>query len=293
MSQPQEIEELKDFIIQSHEIYTLLEKNFTAKSSVIFTEIKKLVNKVRSFNKNKDVMIEISNLITEWENEKPDIILESFRNGVYENKVYDLIQDELDSGPLEEEQIRASGSYGEFFICICKVGPLYLIRANEFDDILWFCSKEDALSHAKEEYSDFIDEDSDIEYYCEKDEIYTFIQKFRYHFHDVEDIAHHLDGVILNLLSNRNFMKTFNDSGLWDPISRKYSEPTKEDIIKRYLEKLTEEEIISCRNILKKNNGCKEHVESHQKLIEDLMKFITLYNEDESLRILIVNMFYD
>lgn len=287
MPEPKKLGELKDIIAHSNNIRSLMEHHFDEKSYNFFYQIKKLINDVTSSKNNLDVLIKISKLISEWEKEKPDVILESFRNGINEDAVYDIIQEELDRGPLVVEQIKASGGGGNFNIEICEVGPLYLIKANEFDDILWFTSMEDAMSHAQDVYSEFIDEIIESEYMCESDEIYTFVEEFKEHFHDVNDVAHHIDSIIIKLLTNPKFMKSFN-ARIWDSETRKFIDPIKKESTGTYIKKLTEKEIIIHNKNLK--NKCKDVNEFHQKSIEDLTKFIALHEEDESLRDIINNI---
>jgi len=81
--------------------------------------------------------------------------LDSFRSG----------EDRWDvSGILDEEEgdfcdsIEALGrEYERFEIEIYQVGPIYRIRANEFDDIKWFGSEQEAIDHAREEFAPYIE----------------------------------------------------------------------------------------------------------------------------------------
>lgn len=45
-----------------------------------------------------------------------------------------------------------------FWINIYKIGPLYWIKANEFDAICYFDSADEALAHAADEFEGFISE---------------------------------------------------------------------------------------------------------------------------------------
>jgi hypothetical protein len=51
-----------------------------------------------------------------------------------------------------------------FHICINRSGPLYWIQANEFDDICYFSSEDDAAEYAEQEFGSF------IETLCEREE---------------------------------------------------------------------------------------------------------------------------
>ena len=57
------------------------------------------------------------------------------------------------------EEIEGAAPYNDTFaIEIIKAGPLFWIRANEFDDICYFKSLEDARSCVYEEFKGFINE---------------------------------------------------------------------------------------------------------------------------------------
>ncbi|PAW63903.1 MAG: hypothetical protein B9S36_03755 [Verrucomicrobiia bacterium Tous-C2TDCM] len=57
-----------------------------------------------------------------------------------------------------EEIIEASGGEGyDFEIEVLSFGPIFWVRAPEFDDIGYFTSLEDALWHAREFYEPYIE----------------------------------------------------------------------------------------------------------------------------------------
>jgi hypothetical protein len=57
------------------------------------------------------------------------------------------------------EEIDGAAPYNDTFaIQILKAGPLFWIRANEFDDICYFDSLEDARSCVYDEFEGFINE---------------------------------------------------------------------------------------------------------------------------------------
>ncbi|MDC0066871.1 hypothetical protein OAK16_04660 [Verrucomicrobia bacterium] len=57
-----------------------------------------------------------------------------------------------------EEEIEAQGAYEEVFNVTIKSYSeiVYWIQANEFDDIKYFSTKEDALNYAHDEFSSYI-----------------------------------------------------------------------------------------------------------------------------------------
>ena len=58
-----------------------------------------------------------------------------------------------------EEEIEGAAPYNDTFaIEIIQAGPIFWIRANEFDDICYFNSLEDARSCVYEQFEGFINE---------------------------------------------------------------------------------------------------------------------------------------
>jgi hypothetical protein len=299
MSEPRQIKEFKDFILQSDETKVLLENHFHDKSLDTFGRIKEIANKHKSYNKN--LLIDISKLIDEWKKENPESIMESFRNGDDEDNIYSIIQDRLDFGPSEEEEIPACGSDGEFNINICKAGPLYLIRANDFDDILWFSSLEEAVSHAKEYYSDFIDDKNENDDVSSlSDEMSLFKDTFKDSFKDSEEIAHTLDSFILFLALDKNLKKTYKANlRSWAenfPLDKAQFRSWAENLHSAFnnafnvsLNSLIEKEIKDRKKIIKKNQASKNYIELNLELIDDLQKLQKIFPEDDTLRDLVIS----
>jgi hypothetical protein len=82
-------------------------------------------------------------------------------------------EDYLESGELEatvhdesflEEEFEASGGPEHIFnVEIYSFGPVYSIRANEFDDIEYFATKKEAEEYALSEYGPYIDTFEELE----------------------------------------------------------------------------------------------------------------------------------
>jgi hypothetical protein len=62
-----------------------------------------------------------------------------------------------DLGDPVEQLEGAAPDDDAFSIDIYQTGPLFLIKANEFDPICYFESKDDAVQYAEMEFSGFID----------------------------------------------------------------------------------------------------------------------------------------
>ncbi len=79
----------------------------------------------------------------------------------------DFISDnQYDIAPEPVKVLKATGAYDEpFEVRIYKIGPIFWVAANEFEDAGYFRSLKDAVSHAEIEYSSFLnrpdDEDSE------------------------------------------------------------------------------------------------------------------------------------
>lgn len=81
--------------------------------------------------------------------------------------------DYLESGELEstirdesflEDEIEASGGPEHFFnVEIHSFGPVYLIRANDFDDIGYFATENEAEVYARFEYGPYIETFEELE----------------------------------------------------------------------------------------------------------------------------------
>jgi hypothetical protein len=68
----------------------------------------------------------------------------------------DTIADLVMNGAKVVHSIGARGGYEDFDINILRFGPVFSIRAIEFDEIGYFDSKECAISAAESEYEGFI-----------------------------------------------------------------------------------------------------------------------------------------
>lgn len=68
-----------------------------------------------------------------------------------------------DWGEPVEQLEGAAPDNDTFSINIYKSGPLYWIKANEFDAICYFDSADDALAHSADEFEGFISELADRE----------------------------------------------------------------------------------------------------------------------------------
>ena len=80
--------------------------------------------------------------------------VETVQNLFDSGELEDFVKNESDSGDV----IGGSGGPEHGFdIEIRSFGPLYWIHANEFDDIGYFASEEDAHQFASEEYGPYID----------------------------------------------------------------------------------------------------------------------------------------
>jgi hypothetical protein len=66
--------------------------------------------------------------------------------------VEDTLADLVDNDAFELSTFYANGSDGHFPIEIMNFGPVYFVRATEFDDIGFFGSEAEAVSFAKTEY---------------------------------------------------------------------------------------------------------------------------------------------
>jgi hypothetical protein len=95
---------------------------------------------------------------TEWLKEAKDedpSLLETF-----------ILDNQYDIAPEPVKVLKATGAYDDpFEVRIYKIGPIFWVAANEFEDVGYFRSLKDAKSYAEDEYSSFLnppdDEDSE------------------------------------------------------------------------------------------------------------------------------------
>lgn len=93
---------------------------------------------------------EASEWIAEVRDGDPSL-LETF---ISENK-YDIAPDPV-------KILEATGAYDDpFEVRIHRIGPIFWVAANEFDDVGYFRSLVDAESYADDEYSSFLNQPED------------------------------------------------------------------------------------------------------------------------------------
>ena len=122
MTKPKDISEFKDSILASEEILALVKKEL---------------------GKDAD---------EKWA---------AFQRGETLDDLYDLLGDnkgEPGIGEMVDSIDGAAPDNDTFQIEIWRLGPAYWIRANEFDDIGYFRTQEEAYDYASMEFSGFIDE---------------------------------------------------------------------------------------------------------------------------------------
>lgn len=96
--------------------------------------------------------------------------MEQFKAGEIDD-LLDLIEEnkfEM-SGSPEDTIDGAAPDDDVFSIELWAVGPVYCIRANEFDDIGYFSSLKEARVYAEDEFEGFISELAEREDYDEED----------------------------------------------------------------------------------------------------------------------------
>ena len=81
----------------------------------------------------------------------------SFEN-FSEDEIIDYIDDAIQNDSDEEMTMEALGAYEDVFdVTILGFGDIvYWVRANEFDDIKYFSSRESAADYAHNEYHSYI-----------------------------------------------------------------------------------------------------------------------------------------
>jgi len=102
---------------------------------------------------------DIQKLIAQEHGMEADAAIGRFRSGD-DGDLWDLIEDnkqEISGSP--EETIEAAAPDDDIFeIEIWSAGPVFWIRANEFDDIGYFPTLDEARAYAEMEFEGFISE---------------------------------------------------------------------------------------------------------------------------------------
>jgi len=120
MSAPKDLSQFKDLLLQSEEIHSLVLKH----------------------------------------SDKGAEQLESFLRGETLNDLYEIIEEESHERAAEPVSFieGAAPDNDVFHINIHKLGPVFFITANEFDDIGYFASKREAEDYASMEFDGYIQE---------------------------------------------------------------------------------------------------------------------------------------
>ena len=107
---------------------------------------------------------DIQELIAKEYGPESDAAIGRFRSGD-DGDLWDLIEDNKDAtfGTLEVSIDAAAPDDDVFGIEIWSTGPVFWIRANEFDDIGYFPSRDEARRYAKVEFESHINELSERE----------------------------------------------------------------------------------------------------------------------------------
>jgi hypothetical protein len=107
---------------------------------------------------------DIKNLIAEEYGPEADAAIGRFCSGD-DGDLWDLIEDNKDAtfGTLEVSIDAAAPDDDIFEIQIWSTGPVFWIRANEFDDIGYFGSRDEARRYAEVEFEGLISELRDRE----------------------------------------------------------------------------------------------------------------------------------
>jgi hypothetical protein len=160
MNQPQPIAAFRDLILESKETHYLLNEKLKPTPYEIILTISSVIDEPDSAGNATEILSQVKAVIEEYiHRDIAQEALDSLRKG--EDKwdvlgILQLIKDENFDAKWCD-WIKARGADGEEFeIEIMKVGPLYFIRANEFDEFAWFGSQKDAVDFANEEFASFI-----------------------------------------------------------------------------------------------------------------------------------------
>ena len=121
----------------------------------------------KPLNAFKDRLLQsgdIQQLIAEEYGPEADAAIGRFRAGD-DGDLWDLIEDNKDAtfGTLEVSIDAAAPDDDIFEIQIWSTGPVFWIRANEFDDIGYFGSRDEARRYAEVEFEGLISELRDRE----------------------------------------------------------------------------------------------------------------------------------
>jgi hypothetical protein len=154
-SQPNPISAFYQLILECEDIYDLLDKELRPSPYSIIEEIKSLLDANSAMENPSATLETIKGMIKEFmDRDFARESLDSLKKGEDEWDVLEIIERAKDNGGDLSDFIPAMGACEEpFDIEIRQVGSLFFIRANEFDDIAWFASKDAAIQYAKEEFS--------------------------------------------------------------------------------------------------------------------------------------------
>lgn len=162
MNKPQPIAAFRDLILESEHTHSALNEKLTPTPYDIIRTISSVIDAPDSAGNATEILKQVKAVIEEYNHR--DIAqeaIDSFRKGEDEWDILEILQliKDDDNGGTWCKSIRALGAdEEEFEIEILQIGPLYFIRANEFDDFAWFGSQKDAEDYANEEFASFIED---------------------------------------------------------------------------------------------------------------------------------------
>ena len=156
MKDPQPINEFKVLILNSEDTYETLDRFLTPSPSSFLQNIDSILSEPAASD-NDEILEKIRGALREWKRDLAQEKIDAQRMNPEDDDILEIFEGIKDRGSASLcETINALGA-NEFDIQIFQIGPLFFIQANEFDDIEWFGSEEDALAHAREEFSTFIE----------------------------------------------------------------------------------------------------------------------------------------
>ena len=154
---PKTIDDLKSFIASSPETEDFLNDMMKPTAEDVIYSIASAAGSASALSDPGSAVAEIRRLCENHFNSNPAVeAIKSFMEGPDEWDVAAKFEDSKGSGRCASTIDAMGSSDGAFEIEICEVGPLYFIRAAEFDDSDWFTSLKDAVAYAEEEYSEYI-----------------------------------------------------------------------------------------------------------------------------------------
>jgi len=101
---------------------------------------------------------DVIKLLKDYYGEEFELYIKAFKNGSDEDIDLEcILNDDLWESSTTDISFEGAGPENDtFFIQIMKLGPLYFIQANEFDDIKYFDDLNCASAYAQIEYEPFI-----------------------------------------------------------------------------------------------------------------------------------------